>query len=382
MLASVLMAWAMPALSQDVEPATDGVVQWPDVSALAADDAGLGEQTREWERPANPMIVPVSWPFQPPDEPEYFDLSTQPSPDAKPNPSDTQPVAQNARLDFNATTRPTTRMSTTAAATQPEAASAAAGNFPTAGGSFGLNEFALHFAPYEPMYFVGGWKAPNVKFQFSLRYRILTPTGPLATEYPLLKGFNIAYSQTSLWDLSNPNNPFFYDSSYRPEIFYYLENVPDLKLPQDWQFGAQFGLGHESNGQGGVNERSMNIAYIRPIVTLTDPSTKLFVTLAPKIYGYLGDLSHNPDIARYRGYADLMFTVGQLDGLQLSTLARVGYKYDRASAQFDLTYPLTKILGGNVDLALDAQYFIGYGDTLITYNQRIGIFRLGVSLVR
>ncbi len=48
----------------------------------------------------------------------------------------------------------------------------------------------------------------------------------------------------------------------------------------------------------------------------------------------------------------------------------------------DLTYPLTKLLGGNVDLSLDAQYFIGYGDTILTYNKYTQVWRVGLSLVR
>jgi len=270
----------------------------------------------------------------------------------------------------------------TTAASQPEATSAENGNFPTAGGSYGLEEFSEHFAPYEPMYFVGGATAPNVKFQLSLRYRIFTPTGPLATEDPFLKGFNFAYSQTSLWDFQNPSDPFFYDSSYRPEFFYYLENFPGLTLPKAWQLGFQTGVGHESNGQGGTNERSMNIAFIRPIFTIADPTTGLFVTFAPKFYDYLGSLSDNPDIAKYRGYSDLNLVIGQRDGLQLATIGRIGSGFNRGSAQFDLTYPLTKLLNGNTDLSIDAQYFVGYGDSLLGYNQYSSVFRIGFCIVR
>jgi phospholipase A1/A2 len=268
-----------------------------------------------------------------------------------------------------------------AAATQPEATSAAAGQFPETGGTFGLGEFISHFAPFEPMYFVGGTQAPNIKFQFSIRYRIFTPTGPLATAHPWLKGFNFGYTQTSFWDFSNPNQPFFYDSSYRPEFFYYLENAPFLKLPKDWQLGAQAGIGHESNGQRMPDHRSLNIIYFRPILTMTG-KYNLFLTLAPKFYGYIGDLSLNPDIADYRGYCDFRIVAGQLDGLQLATIGRVGNHWNRGSAQFDLTYPLTKILHGNADVSIDAQWFDGYGDSLLTYNHRTSIFRIGLAVVR
>jgi len=276
---------------------------------------------------------------------------------------------------------PTTRVAR-GSATQPEATSAAQGYFPAVGGTFGLEEFIQHFAPYEPMYFIGGWKAPQIKFQFSIRYRLFTPGGPLATKLPFLSGINFAYSQTSFWDWSDPNSPFFFDSSYRPEAFYFMNNVPGLNLPPGWQLGAQVGAGHESNGQKMPNHRSLNIAFARPIFTISEKPNGFFFTFAPKIYGYIGDLGLNQDIARYRGYADYRFVAGWRDGLQLATIARVGNHWDRGSAQFDLTYPLTKLLGGNMDLSIDAQYFIGYGESLLTYNRRTQVFRVGVALVR
>lgn len=266
------------------------------------------------------------------------------------------------------------------AATQPETYSATEGHFPSIGGSFGLEEFIQHFAPYEPMYFIGGWRAPQIKFQFSIRYRLLTPGGPLAMKFPLLSGFNFAYSQTSFWDWSDPNSPFFYDSSYRPAAFYYLENV--AKLPPGWQLGAQIGVEHESNGKRPPDHRSLNIVFLRPILTISDKSGGLFFTFAPKVYDYIGDLRLNPDIRRYRGYIDLRFVVGRRDGLQLATIGRVGDHLDRGSAQLDLTYPLTKLTKGNMDLSIDAQYFIGYGDSLLSYNRRTQVFRVGFALVR
>ena len=291
-------------------------------------------------------------------------------------------VPSQPALDATAgATRPTSP-GATMASTRPESVSAAAGNFPAIGGSFGLEEFFHHFAPHEPMYFVGGPKAPQIKFQFSIRYRILNPDGPLPSEFQLLKGFNFAYSQTSLWDWSNPNQPFFYDTSYRPEFFYYLENVPRQWIPQGWQLGLQAGIGHESNGQRDPNHRSLNIVYLRPIFSISDPSSDLFLTLAPKFYDYIGDLSLNPDMPKYRGYCDIRAVVGQRDGLQLAAIGRIGSDFDKGSAQLDLTYPLTKIFHGNIDMMLDAQYFIGYGDTLLTYNQYRQVFRIGLALVR
>lgn len=367
-LVAVLAGWAAPALSlgqwlndRQMESPSD-MAQPTDGASRDAVTVGSELQT---DTPFDPSVFSTPILGQP--EP-LFAEATPPQTGVEP--------------DVTSTSRPVTLpISRAKAATQPEASSAASGNFPAPGGSFGLAEFASHFAPHEPMYFIGGWQSPNIKFQFSFRYRILTTSGPLATQYPLVKGFNLAYSQTSLWDSSKPSAPFF-DSSYRPEFFYFLENFPGLTLPQAWQLGFQAGVGHESNGQAGTDSRSLNIAYIRPIVTISDQPSGLFVTFAPKIYGYITSLSDNPDIAQYRGYSDLGLVVGQRDGLQLATIGRLGTGYRRGSAQFDLTYPLTKILHGNADLSVDAQYFVGYGDSLLNYNQRSSIFRIGICLVR
>jgi phospholipase A1 len=263
---------------------------------------------------------------------------------------------------------------------KPESSSAEAGQFPAIAGSFGLDEFVQHFAPHEPMYFIGGWEAPNIKFQFSLRYRFFTPNGPLATKYPVFKGFNFAYSQTSFWDVSNPSQPFFFDSSYRPEVFYYLENVPNL--PEGWQLGVQAGAGHESNGKQPPTHRSLNIAYIRPIFSISDPHSDLFLTFAPKFYDYIGGLTLNPDMPTYRGYCDIRVVTGQRDGLELAAIGRIGSHWNRGSVQLDLTYPLTKVFHGNTDLCLDVQYFNGYGDSLLTYNKSSNVLRFGVALTR
>jgi phospholipase A1/A2 len=285
----------------------------------------------------------------------------------------------NQSLDAGAATRPTTIASTEAAT--PEATSAKEQEFPSPAGVFGLDEFVDHFAPYEPMYFIGGATSPAAKFQFSLRYRILTPTGPLATEDSWLKGFNFAYSQTSLWDLTSPS-PAFFDSSYRPEFFYYLENIPQLALPNSSQVGMQLGVGHESNGKGGTEERSLNVAYLRPIVDFPLNSDGLFLLFAPKLYVYITDLSDNPDLPRYRGNSDLRAVIGWRDGLQLAAIGRIGTSFNRGSIQLDLTYPLTKLFHGNTDLSIDAQYFQGYGESLLTYNQVSSVFRIGFSIVR
>jgi outer membrane phospholipase A len=239
--------------------------------------------------------------------------------------------------------------------------------------------FKEHISGYEPFYFIAGTKSPNAKIQISFAYQLLYNEGWLATSVPALKGFHIAYTQSSLWDWNAPSAPF-YDTSYKPDFFYSWERVVGGQ-PANWfQLDLQGGLKHESNGKNGADSRSLNIAYFRPTLVL-GRDDGLQLTLQPRTWVYLGDLSDNPDIADYRGYVDLRAIMGWKRGLQLSALGRMGQDANHESLQLDLTYPTMRIFG-SFSLYLDVQYFTGYGESLLGYNKRSEEFRAGFSLYR
>jgi outer membrane phospholipase A len=239
--------------------------------------------------------------------------------------------------------------------------------------------FEEHISGYEPMYFIAGPKSPNAKFQISFAYQLLNNDGPLAETAPALKGFHIAYTQTSLWDWNAPSAPF-YDTTYRPEFFYSWENVTHAQ-PANWfQLDLQGGLEHESNGKNGADSRSLNQAYFQPTLTVgRDDGFQL--ALQPRAWLYLGSLSDNPDIKDYYGYANLRTIIGWKRGLQLSALGQMGKNANRGNVQLDLTYPTMRFFG-SFSLYLDVQYFNGYGESLLGYNQRTDELRVGFALFR
>ena len=240
--------------------------------------------------------------------------------------------------------------------------------------------FKTHMFPYEPIYFIAGPDAPTARFQISLRYQLLNNDGDLAEKAPWLRGLGFAYTQTSLWDLSGQSAPFI-DSSYMPEALIFLPRVDQGKWADWFRFDLQSGLQHESNGKDGADSRSLNIAYFKPTMKFGRDGGLEF-TLAPKAFVYVGDLSDNPDIALYRGYFLLRSTVGWDRGLQLRTEGRIGSHTDRGSVQFDLTYPMSEIFAGSFSVYLQMQFFHGYGESLLDYNQRRSHFRVGIALYR
>ena len=93
------------------------------------------------------------------------------------------------------------------------------------------------------------------------------------------------------------------------------------------------------------------------------------LTVAPKVYAYLGPLRDNPDIGDYRGHMDLKLAYGKPDGFELAATLRKGRRSHYGSADTRLSYPLSRLLPGAAGY-LVASYFYGYGESLLTYNQK------------
>lgn len=240
--------------------------------------------------------------------------------------------------------------------------------------------FKEHIFGYEPMYFIAGAKSPNVKFEISFKYRLLNDHGWLAKREPWLTGLHLAYTQVSLWDLNGPSSPF-YDTSYMPELLYYWRGVAGGG-PTNWfRFDFEGGFHHESNGKSGTDSRSLNEVYLRPAFVF-GRDNHLQLTLMPRVWEYVGDLSDNPDMPDYRGYADLRAVLGWQRGLQVSALGRMGKDGDHRSLQLDATYPLMQAPAGSFSIYLMAQYFTGYGESLLGYREKTEEFRAGISLYR
>ena len=210
----------------------------------------------------------------------------------------------------------------------------------------------------------------------SLKFRLFNPD----TQTPFLEKLYIAYSQTSIWAIGSSSKPF-YDSSYRPSLFFLDEDVSRWPFRKWSRLGFQAGLEHESNGKDGAASRSISIGYVRPTFSLPF-ADRYFVSISPKIYSYI-EKEDNPDIPYYRGYSDVLVKVGETDGIQLATTMRKGTGKDPYSVQLDLSYPLKTATLGNLGGYLHLQYFNGYGESLLDYNRKVrSQFRIGLMITR
>jgi len=240
------------------------------------------------------------------------------------------------------------------------------------------NSIWKNFYGYEPIYFLYGWDPKNIKFQVSFKYRVLNPQGSIGKKWPWLTDFYFGYTQRSLIDLEAPSDPFL-DTSFIPEFLYSqmeLRNQPASILSR---LGLEAGIQHESNGKSGNASRNINILYAKPYFFFGNVE-KYHFTLAPKVWIYIGNLSENPDIADYNGYFDLELKFGEPDGLELRSNLRQGTK--GGSVQIDFTYPFRFLTFGNFNGYFQVQYFSGYGETLLFYNQKDSQIRIGFGLHR
>ncbi len=239
---------------------------------------------------------------------------------------------------------------------------------------FPMNEPAL--SANEPLYFViGGNGGTTARFQLSFKYRLFDPDSLPVEWFPPLSGLHFGYTQTSLWDLGSDSAPF-HDTSYRPSFFWQGASLGKGLMPNLLRGGFE----HESNGKDGASSRSINILFAQPVWSTVFADGRALI-VAPKFYGYL-DKDDNPDLQRYRGYADWIFRYGHEDGWILTTQLRRGTT-GHGSAQLDLSYPLRRPLFARTGGYLHFQLFKGYGESLLDYDVEQDLqARVGFSIVR
>ena len=227
----------------------------------------------------------------------------------------------------------------------------------------------------DPVYFVLGYRRGwTARFQLSFKYRLFDQESGFGAEQPWLSGLYFGYTQNSLWDLSAASKPFK-DTSYRPSLFWKWERTDE----RAWLDGARLGLEHESNGQAGIESRSINIGFVRPEWRWRRDGGGIF-EFTPKLYGYL-DKSENPDISAYRGYVDWRVRYDSGGEWITTAVARIGTA-GKGSLLIDLSRRTRDMRVGPLSGYLHIQYFNGYGEDILSYNVRgKAQLRIGLAIV-
>lgn len=224
----------------------------------------------------------------------------------------------------------------------------------------------------------------QVKFQFSMKFRLLKPD--LYVFNSDLFPAYIAYTQKSLWNVGQPSLPFE-ESNYNPEFFLdypvSLLSIGRFKLRNI----AVSPLEHESNGLDDARSRSWNRQYVsfRFIITSREKleTTNSFLADKAQLYvklwnasgvsdqnDYLRSIGSKDRFLDYMGRGEVRLSVrnflwrGTFKNHQLDVKTPIFRHGNKESYELQFRQQLP-----NMNFALYLQYWYGYGETLLRFDR-------------
>ncbi len=233
----------------------------------------------------------------------------------------------------------------------------------------GYNASSYNTEHYQQQYDLDSLDLDDIeaKFQISIKFPLLVKL------FDDKMDIYAAYTNRSFWqvynsDISSP----FRETNHEPEAW--------VQFHPGWEFFGftntwnSFGINHQSNGQGGQLSRSWN----RIFAWLTVERGNLAMSLKPwyRIPENEED-DDNPNITDYMGHYELSASYKWGEHV-LSLMSRNNLEsgFRRGAMELSWSFPLWDwpYLKGYV------QYFNGYGESLIDYDQHVNSIGGGLSL--
>jgi len=206
----------------------------------------------------------------------------------------------------------------------------------------------------------------EAKYQISFKVPLLT--GMLDDRTTLWFG----YTQKSFWQVYNTDESApFRETNYEPELF--------VRHRLGWDLGpgelnaVAIGFNHQSNGQSEPRSRSWN--RIKGSIAYTYNRWLFMVNPWYRLPEQDSD-NDNDDIHEYLGYAEYIAVYKWDDDHVISTTLMNNLRSDdnRTSVELGYSFPMGERLKGFV------QYYNGYGESLIDYNERMHRIGIGIML--
>lgn len=182
-----------------------------------------------------------------------------------------------------------------------------------------------------------------------------------------------AYTNRSFWQVyDHIDSEPFRETNHEPEVW--------LQFRNDWKvFGVtnsvnSVGLVHQSNGRGGDLSRGWNRMYGEFVFE----RNHWVVGVKPWIWLIADKLdSDNPDIEDYMGHGELRLAYAN-NGHTISAMFRNQLEsgFDRGAVELSWSIPVFDY----PYLKAYIQYFNGYGESLIDYNQKVNRIGIGISV--
>ncbi|WP_394424300.1 phospholipase A [Vreelandella stevensii] len=204
----------------------------------------------------------------------------------------------------------------------------------------------------------------EVKFQFSAKFNLAEDIfGNVGDVY-------FAYTQRSWWQAYNTDaSSPFRETNYEPEVFIDFDNAWSAL---GWvNTRNRIAFNHQSNGRSDPLSRSWNRVYLESTLQRGDWA----LTLAPhwRVPESDGD-DDNPDIERFMGYGDIRLAKRLDNNHEVAGQLRGNPSPGNLGTQIDYSWPAFNGVRAHV------QYYYGYGESMIDYDNRVHRLSLGFSL--
>lgn len=223
---------------------------------------------------------------------------------------------------------------------------------------------ALAIDPGQP-----GASNEDLESQFQVSLKVPLAVGLLGDRLDLYG----AYTNRSFWQVyDRENSEPFRETNHEPEVW--------LQFRNDWSvFGFTnsvntVGWVHQSNGRSGPYSRSWN----RLFTTLVFERANWALAFKPWIWIEKEfDQSDNPDIDDFMGHGEFRTVYGR-NGHVFSAMLRNQLEsgFDRGAMELSWSFPVF----GYPYLRGYVQYFYGYGESLIDYDNKVNRLGIGISV--
>jgi phospholipase A1 len=207
----------------------------------------------------------------------------------------------------------------------------------------------------------------EAQFQISIKF-------PLAVDLSDRKiDIFAAYTNRSFWQVYNDEQSApFRDTNHEPEAW--IQFRPDWNILGLTNSANQLGFVHQSNGRGGLLSRSWNRVFANVLLERNN-----FVLSLKPWYRISEDEADddNPDIEDFLGYGEIR-TAYKWHRNTFGLMFRNGFEsdFDFTTVELSWSFPIFNYphFRGYV------QYFNGYGQSLVDYNQEVNSIGIGLSL--
>lgn len=201
----------------------------------------------------------------------------------------------------------------------------------------------------------------DVKFEIGFKQRLTNLVLPFNTY-----GY-LTYRQKSFWDVYKESAPFT-ESNYNPGFGF---AKPIVSKKKGFNQGLFFQFEHQSNGRDSIYSRSWNYVSLSYLYMFKENWQ-----FALKVWQPLGPINDNRDLLDYIGRHETSVTYMPNPRLVLETSIRKPLKWNwKGSLQLSVSYKIDK----DANQYVYVQYYLGYGESLIDYNENVSMIRVGIT---